>query len=104
MSNRPARQAIFAALFNAVLVASAFLLPRLSAGRSDGFAGAAAAALLFGALMLAALLTGVVTAIVTYRSARRLSLPMPWVAGIAPLAIFALGVAGMAYLVAAKAG
>jgi hypothetical protein len=90
-----------ALLLNALLVTLAFVLPRVSAARQDGFAGATTAALLFLVPMIVALLVGIVTAVRTYSMARKRKESMPWV-GFAPLGVFGFGVLGLMVLVAAR--
>ena len=90
-----------AVLVNSVLVTLAFVLPRAFATREDGFAGAAAAALLFAVPMVVALVIGVATAIQSYLASRRQSEPMPLL-GIAPLGIFGFGILALIALIAAR--
>jgi hypothetical protein len=90
-----------AVLVNSVLVMLAFVLPRAFAARGEGFAGAAAAALLFAIPMVVALVIGMATAIQSYLASRRQNEPMPWM-GVAPLGIFGVGVLALIALIAAR--
>ena len=84
------------------LVAAAFALPPLVAGReSGGLAAAATAALLFLAPMGIALGTAVGAAVYGWNSARRFGLPAPMI-GFAPLGAVLLGLAVFAALAAGR--